>query len=241
MTAPDPSPLQVIAMHGWSGEASHWEPWRQVFDRQGWTWQSGERGYGGAAPRWPLWQPQGLRVVIAHSLGPHLLPATVLATAEAVVLLASFGRFVPPGPAGRRLRQALTTMERQLDHPETASAMLHSFLVQAAAPEPVTLLPPGPADRLLGEAERLRLREDLQLLGRCRGLPPGFPHGIPVLAVEAADDHIVVPEARELLRRDLEASRAQLHWLSLSGAGHCLLQPGVLAPVLAWLQTLLAP
>jgi len=241
MITPEPPSLQVIAMHGWSGEASQWEPWRQACDQRGWTWQSGERGYGGAAPLWPLWQPLGLRVVIAHSLGTHLLPAPVLAAAQAVVLLASFGRFVPAGPAGRRLRQALVAMERQLEDPDTADAMLRSFLAEAAAPQSVDLLPPRSTQRPLGEAGRLLLREDLQLLGRCRGLPQAFPHGIPVLAVEAADDHIVVPEARAQLRRDLEANQAQLHWLRLPGAGHCLLQPGVLAPVLAWLQNLVAP
>ena len=240
MTSADTPSLQVIAMHGWSGEASHWQPWQQAFGEQGWSWQSGERGYGGADPCWPLWQATGLKVVIAHSLGPHLLPPPVLAAAEAVVLLASFGRFVPPGPSGRRLRHALAAMEAQLDQPETARAMLRSFLARAAAPEPAELLPPGPADRLLGDFQRLRLREDLQLLGRCSGLPAGFPPGIPVLAVEAGEDQIVVPEARELLRRDLEASGAQLQWLTLAGAGHCLLRPGVLAAVQAWLQPLVA-
>jgi pimeloyl-[acyl-carrier protein] methyl ester esterase len=132
-------------------------------------------------------------------------------------------------------------MEAQLDQPETACTMLRSFLAQAAAPEPVELLPPGPADRLLGEPQRQRLREDLQLLGRCSGLPPGFPPGIPVLAVEAGEDQIVVPEARELLRRDLEASGARLRWLTLAGAGHCLLRPGLLAAVQDWLQPLVAP
>lgn len=239
-TADAPS-LQVIAMHGWCGEAGHWQPWRQAFDQRGWSWQSGERGYGGAPPQWPGWQTRGRRVVIAHSLGPHLLSAGVLAAAEAVVLLASFGRFVPPGPAGRRLRHALAAMEAQLASPESASAMLRQFLQEAAAPEAADQLPAGPADRRLGEPERQRLREDLGLLGRCSGLPAAFPHGIPVLVVEAGADRIVVPEARQLLRRDLELSRAQLRWLTLEDAGHCLLRADVIPMVLEWLDTLVGP
>ena len=89
--------LQVIAMHGWSGAGSHWRPWSDAFAARGWTWQSGERGYDAASPLTPRWQEVGRRVVIAHSMGPHLLPRDVLADAEAVVLLASFGRFLPPG------------------------------------------------------------------------------------------------------------------------------------------------
>jgi len=225
-------------MHGWSGEARHWEPWRSAFAASGWSWQSGERGYGDAEPHQPGWQDGGRRVVIAHSMGPHLLPAAVLAEADAVVLLASFGRFVPPGSAGRRLRQALAGMATQLQDPETARAMLHSFLEQAAAPEPSEGLPPGPADGPLGALQRQRLLHDLNLLGRTDGLPAGFPGGIPVLVVEAAQDRIVVPEARQLLRHDLEAQRSRMHWLTLEDAGHCLLGPGLVGQVMTWLQGL---
>ena len=64
----------------------------------GWRWQTGERGYGAFAPRVPTWSdaPAKLRrVVIGHSLGPHLLAPQVLQRADAVVLLASFAAFIP--------------------------------------------------------------------------------------------------------------------------------------------------
>lgn len=233
--------LQVIAMHGWSGEARHWEPWRNAFAALGWSWQSGERGYGGATPHQPQWQGQGMKVVIAHSLGPHLLQAEVLAAAEAVVLLASFGRFVPEGPTGRRLRQALVLMEAQLGDPTEAQAMLRRFLIEAAAPDPAELLPPGPADQPLEAAALERLRRDLELLDRTQGLPAGFPRGIPVLVVEAGQDRIVVPEARQQLRGDLERITDLLRWHTVAEAGHCLLRGPVLEPVQSWLQSLLAP
>lgn len=225
-------------MHGWSGEARHWDPWRAAASPIGWSWQSGERGYGDAAPQQPGWREGGRRVVIAHSMGPHLLPEAVLAAADAVVLLASFGRFVPPGPSGRRLRTALAAMAAQLQDPEAARAMLQRFLREAAAPEPAELLPPGPADGPLGEIQRQRLHQDLELLGRTAGLPSGFPPAIPVLVVEAAQDRIVLPEARQLLRRDLETQQSRTDWLTLENAGHSLLQPGLVAQVIDWLKGL---
>ena len=241
MPTPDAPTLQVIAMHGWSGEALHWKPWEQAFMARGWPWRSGERGYGDAAPRQPDWGPAGLRVVIAHSLGIHLLSEELLAAAEAVVLLASFGQFVPDGSSGRRLRTALEAMAAQLGDATSARVMLQTFLNEAAFPEAADLLPSGPADGPLGESQRQLLREDLDLLARCDGLPSGFPGGIPVLVVEAGEDRIVVPEARQQLRRDLEHHGCRLHCLQLEGTGHCLLQPGVVGAVLEWLQTLVAP
>ncbi len=228
-------------MHGWCGEARHWAPWRETFSDCGWSWQSGERGYGEACTLSPRWQDGGRRIVIAHSMGPHLVPGEVLAAADAVVLLASFGRFVPPGSAGRRLRSALEQMARQLEAPESARAMLQQFMRNAAAPESADLLPPGPADGPLGALQRQRLRQDLELLGRTTGLPPDFPPGIPVLVVEAAQDQIVAPAARQLLRSDLEVQRNRTDWLTLEEAGHCLLQPGLVSQVMAWLQTLETP
>jgi pimeloyl-[acyl-carrier protein] methyl ester esterase len=218
-------------MHGWAGDGSQWAPWQDVARQRGWRWQSGERGYGARTPLRPAWREGGQRWLIAHSLGPHLLPAEVLAGADAVVLLASFGRFVPPGQAGRRLRGALAGMAAALDEAERARAMLHRFLVEAAAPDPMEAMAPGPADGPL-EVEGLeRLRTDLHQLEHTTGLPEAFPSAVPVLIVEAGDDRIVVPEARALLREALpEAER-----LTLPGAGHALLRAPLLEPVLAWL------
>ena len=238
MSAVEAAALQVIAMHGWCGEASHWQPWQRQFATQHWHWQSGERGYGSAEAQIPDWLERGgRRVVIGHSLGPHLLPDELLAQAEAVVLLAGFGRFVPPGPQGERLSQALATMADQLDDSEAARAMLRRFLRKAAAPDPIELSPPGPAQGPLGPEQRQRLRDDLQLLHDTAGLPAGFPLAGPVLVVEAAQDRIVAPEARELLRQELSGAA----WLTIPGAGHSLLSAPVLPLVLEWLQRTLAP
>jgi pimeloyl-[acyl-carrier protein] methyl ester esterase len=176
--------------------------------------------------------------VIAHSLGPHLLPPDVLARAEAVVLLASFARFVPEGLAGRRLRTALAGMAAALAEAATDPLpMLRSFLAEAAAPQPAEAMPPGPADRPAGSIDRALLGRDLELLGQTTSLPRGFPAAVPVLLVEAAADRIVVPEAQQLLRRALP--RAEV--LRLEGTGHALLGTPVIDLSHDWLKRRLGP
>jgi pimeloyl-[acyl-carrier protein] methyl ester esterase len=229
-----PTRLQVIAMHGWAGDGSHWQPWQEAAAARGWLWQSAERGYGDRAPHQPSWQEAGKRVVIAHSMGAHLLNALhpqVLASADAVVLLASFARFVPPGSDGRAVRAALDGMAAALDDPREARTMLRRFLLEAAAPDPVEAMAPGPADGPLSAEGLERLRADLELLGQTDGLPAAFPSGVPVLIVEAGADRIVAPPVRALLRQALP----QAEVLEMAGAGHALLRAPLLEPVLAWL------
>jgi pimeloyl-[acyl-carrier protein] methyl ester esterase len=244
MALRDPSSLQVIAMHGWAGDGSQWGPWRQASTPLGWRWTCGERGYGAHPALSPRWNESGRRLVISHSMGVHLLEEEVLAGADAVVLLAGFGRFVPPGPEGRRLRAALTAMAAELadgpGEPEAAlraQKLLGRFLAEAADPDPADLLPPGPADGPVGSAGRARLRHDLALLERSDGLPPGFPPQAGVLIVEAEADRIVPPRSRALLREALPAAEV----LRLEGAGHSLLRCPVIAPVLEWIQSLPEP
>lgn len=233
---------QVIAMHGWSGDSRSWGAWRRHFQNHGWVWQSGERGYGSREPHQPHWRDAAepaasqRRVVIAHSLGPHLLAAPLLAQATDVVLLASFSRFVPQGRAGRALQTGLQGMERCIGT-SSESTMLQTFLERAAAPTPTSALPPSPINEGLSETGRQRLRDDLRLLMATTGLPDGFPAQARVLVVNAEADAIVVAEARQQLQHDLETQLdlpADL-WV-LKGCGHALLAPDLLMRVRRWLD-----
>jgi pimeloyl-[acyl-carrier protein] methyl ester esterase len=238
-------------MHGWAGQSSDWEPWRQVFEPLGWRWRSAERGYGTLPRAMPGWGEGRWRLLIAHSLGPHLLPTSVLAAADGVVLLASFARFLPAGPAGRRGRAAIEGMIAQLGDPpppdpgsgevaerrEAATAqraweMLRTFMEEAAAPDPVALMPAGGvAQAPPGPASRWRLRRDLLLLRETSGLPEGFPRQARVLIVEAELDRIVAPEAKRALREALPHAEV----IVMPAAGHALLQAPVQEVVLQWL------
>ena len=226
--------MQLIAMHGWAGDARGWGPFQAAWERRGWHGQCGDRGYGPRPPKTVAWlDSAGPRVVIAHSFGPHLLPSHVLKQADAVVLLASFGRFVPEGRSGRQLRHALTAMADQLRGPD-AETMLQAFLERAAAPQSTSLLPPGIPTEPLGQSGRQRLGEDLERLANTAGLPAGFPTDARVLIVEGGEDQIVVPEARQLLRSALPAADT----LVLAGVGHCLLSPALEPLVCGWIEGL---
>ncbi len=246
-------PTQVIAMHGWAGDSRGWEPFAAAAAPLGWQWLTPDRGYGIQPARAAAWDSSlgaglesGLgagadsgaeekprRVVIAHSLGPHLLPDAVLAEADAVVLLASFGRFLPDGREGRRLETALGGMRQALAS-EDAAAMLSQFLAEAAAPQALEQLPSTILDAPLSQRGRQQLLADLDLLASRRGLPEGLPPATPCLIVEAGADRIVVPEARALLRQE----RPEAQVLTYPEAGHCLLGTPLVRDVIAWIDAL---
>jgi pimeloyl-[acyl-carrier protein] methyl ester esterase len=231
--AHDPS-VSVIAMHGWAGDARCWRPWIEATAESGWHWYCGERGYGELTPFDPVWpgnqRPDTHRVVIAHSLGVHLLAPDVLRQAQSVVLLASFGTFVPPGRAGRRARAALEGMADKLGSEEEAKAMLQNFFINVATPQSPSLLPAGPME---GKLRLDKLRTDLEILTGCDSLPTGFPHKANVLVVEADEDRIVDPMARSMLREALP----QADIIRLEGAGHALLGALLVPKVVAWVQS----
>ena len=209
--------LQLIAMHGWCGDRRSWDPWLPIWQARGWGYSCGERGYGNQAVVEPSW------------------PA-VLQQADALVLLTSFGRFVPPGRDGRSLRSALEGMASALAGPNP-SAMLQTFLQQVAAPAPPSLLQTTPAAEPLTGVGLRQLQEDLDLLSRTEALPAALPKRASILLVQAGADNIVAPEARQALEEELPGADV----LTLRGAGHGLLGTPVQAMVMAWLEQLEQP
>ncbi len=237
---PEP-PVQLIAMHGWAGDGGHWQAWRPAAIARGWGLQVGERGYGQRPADLPQWPSHGRKGLICHSLGVHLVPPEVLAASDAVVLLASFGRFVPPGAEGRSLRIALAGMAAELRETGDevtsglrAQQLLRRFVNKVLGPGAGDGVeaPPGPVDQPIGAAGRDRLRRDLDLLGGLTALPASFPRQVPVLLLEAGDDAIVHRAARDRLRQELPGARVKL----LAGTGHAMRDPALIPLVLDWLQ-----
>ena len=224
-------PWQLLAVHGWGSDQRCWDAWRPLTEQRGWGLQCHERGYGRFPAASPGWAANGRRALVVHSLGLHLVSPGPLASAEAILLLASFGSFLPPGPAGRSLAMALRAMAARLERGEVQD-LFEDFRVQVAAPQSVENLPAGVEDGPISAIGRQRLIEDLALLGQCTGLPEAFPKGAAVLIVEAEADAIVHPLSRQALR----AALPQASLRSLPGMGHSLLMPTLAEQLLDWLE-----
>ena len=123
--------------------------------------RSGTPPTGAIAAVRPLLRPgatgPGCNLLIAHSLGLHLLPESVLAEADAVVLLGSFSAFVPNGRAGRAVAAALQGMQAALGTDQELT-MLERFLDKAASPHARSALPPSPLLQGLTVLGRQRLQ-----------------------------------------------------------------------------------
>ena len=228
--------MQILAMHGWAGHASAWSHWRNCFEQRGATWNSADQGYGGGEPVPKAWvQDPARKVLIAHSLGLHLLPESVLEQATAAVLLGSFSAFVPDGRAGRAVAVALQGMQAALGTDQELP-MLERFLDKGASPHPRSALPPTPLLQGLTVLGRQRLQQDLDLLAHCQTLPRGWPRNIPVLVVQGERDAVVPAASAQRLIDDLGHQPLTLHrepeW------GHALITPTVLSMVQRWLEGL---
>jgi pimeloyl-[acyl-carrier protein] methyl ester esterase len=224
---------QLLCMHGWGSDQRAWNGFRRGCELRKWPLRCFERGYGRFPVAQPDWEGPGRRALLLNSLGMHLVPPQTLAAAEAVVLLASFGRFVPGGAAGRPLALALQRMDERLAAGELPQ-LFADVRIRGAEPQPVELLPAGVEDGPVQAQGLARLRDDLALLAHCSDLPASFPQTAPVLLVEASDDQIVHPLSREALRQALPKATV----FPLNGVGHGLMVPSLPAQVLQWIAEL---
>ena len=233
---------EIISMHGWGSDSSSWKQWKEYFLRHGWQWQSGERGYGGLPSESPTWQNSlhdpcnAKRVVIAHSLGPHLIQKEVHQHATHLVLLASFSSFAPKVNKSRSLPTALEGMQRLLGSNDEQK-MLNNFLLKASFPLSTNCLPPGPIQKGLTHQGRQRLKEDLDLLIQTSQLPTGICTNANVLIVNAEEDAIVTSAAKKKLLEDLAMVQKTppAEW-EIKGAGHSLISPGLIKKIYNWLE-----
>ena len=233
---------QVIAIHGWSGDSNTWQMWAKHFRESGWLWQSTERGYGNTTPFSPIWRESSRqdcyqpRVVIAHSLGLHLVKSEILRKATDVVLLGCFSRFIPNGMKSRSLKTALKGMQKHLGT-LTEKNMLNNFLQKACHPDPINSLIPGPIEKGLSIEGRKKLQIDLELLIQTHKLPIDLPKESRVLIIQGTEDSIIVPSTKSSLIEDLRKhlKNAPTHW-DIPGTGHLLLVPGLIHRVENWLD-----
>ena len=199
-------PVEVVLQHGWAWQAECWSPWREIVPQTA-RLSPLDRGYfqrpvlGGCA------RPQ---ILVAHSLGLHLLPHHLLSTTELLVVLGGFQAFhAEAGPSASRSRQLVRGMLQRLTHePE---ALLEDFYTRCFSPFPRRLEVPGVLDTGLLRKDLEMLHADKLDLQRVDSIPR-------VLLLHGGSDLVVPLQRGEELHRRLRRSSL----IVLEDAGHAL-------------------
>jgi pimeloyl-[acyl-carrier protein] methyl ester esterase len=196
---------EIIAMHGWAGDSNQWSTWIDCF--QDWEWQTAERGYKDLCPYTPKWNNKsnqsGLaRVAICHSLGSHLIDKEILYSANHVVLINSFSRFIPTGKENRSVTTALNRMMHTINTPNEES-MLRKFHIKAHKPNNINIESNGSNILCVSDSGRLKLKNDLKLLINSDSLPTGLNADAKVLIINSNTDYILASETKKKLAEDL--------------------------------------
>ena len=121
--------VDVVAQHGWGFGAWCWDRWRDVLP-DGFALHCPDRGYFGPAVVVEV-RP---RIVLAHSLGLHLLSPQLCEAAELIVVISGFRRF--HSASARQARRSRRTVEQMLVRLEREpAALLADFYARCSMPK----------------------------------------------------------------------------------------------------------
>ena len=195
--------VDVVAQHGWGFGAWCWDRWRDVLPAN-FALHCPDRGYFGPAVAVAV-RP---RIVVAHSLGLHLLPPQLCAAAELIVVISGFRSF--HSECARQARRSRRTVEQMLARLEREpAALLADFYARCGVsseghwPESID------ADGL---------RRDLQLLQESVLELAAIPAAAQILILHGSRDRVVPVERAEELRELLPNSALAI----VAEAGHAL-------------------
>ena len=195
--------VDVVAQHGWGFGAWCWDRWRDVLPTN-FALHCPDRGYFGPAVAVSV-RP---RIVLAHSLGLHLLSPQLWATAELIVVISGFHSF--HSPCDRQARRSRRTVEQMLARLEREpAALLADFYARCGAPSD---------NRWSGAIDADSLRRDLQLLQESVLELAAIPAAAQVLILHGNRDRVVPVERAEELRELLPNSALAI----VAEAGHAL-------------------
>jgi pimeloyl-ACP methyl ester carboxylesterase len=204
---------EVILQHGWALDSQVWSSWLPWLQAHGIEFQLGERGYFGLPERAPSFGAGAeYRIIVAHSLGLHLLNETAWQQADAIMAINSFLRFHPDEPKQeKRSRRVIKAMlDKMSDAPY---AVLKQFIENCYYPESSHL----PLGWCAGVPilDVPRLTADLQLLDE-HILSPSLLNGKTVVNIQGTHDKIVPPGAAAAFTEALPNAATY----RLGGCGH---------------------
>lgn len=194
--------VNVVAQHGWGFGPGCWDRWRDVLPAS-FALHCPDRGYFGPASTVAA-RP---RIVLAHSLGLHLLPRR-LWEAELLAILSGFRHF--HSPCARRTQRSRRTVAQMLMRLEREpAALLADFYARCDAP---------PDSRWLGTIDVASLRRDLQLLQENVLELAAIPAAARVLILHGRRDRVVPVERAE----ELSALLPNSEFAIVAEAAHAL-------------------
>ena len=194
--------VDVVAQHGWGFGAWCWDRWRDVLPAN-FALHCPDRGYFSPAVAVAV-RP---RIVVAHSLGLHLL-SPQLWVAELIVIISGFRSF--HSACARQARRSHRTVEQMLARLEREpAALLADFYTRCGAPSEGSWPEVVDADGL---------RRDLQLLQESVLELSAIPAAAQVLILHGSRDRVVPVERAEELRELLPNSALAI----VAEAGHAL-------------------
>lgn len=219
--------IEIVAQHGWGFSAQSWLNYLADFAvSTGFEISAScpDRGYFNARSidsekRNTEQRPAHLKVVIAHSLGLHLLPADAWRDCDLLVAVSSFANFHLI--EGRRTRALVSRMLSKLDRQPLN--VVRDFLHNSFQPAPAGMV----LKTALNEADLNieTLRADLMLLnescldfGDSAGSGSALAQIPDILLLHGTSDGIVSGQHAELLGAQLPQSQIMF----IEGQGHAL-------------------
>ena len=195
--------VDVVAQHGWGFGAWCWDRWRDVLPA-GFALHCPDQGYFGPAVA-AAGRP---RIVVAHSLGLHLLSPQIWEGAELIVIISGFSSF--HSACERQARRSRRMVEQMLARLEREpAALLADFYARCGA---------SSDSRRSESVDVDGLRRDLQLLQESVLELDVIPDAAQVLILHGSRDRVVPMERAEELRELLPNSALAI----VAEAGHAL-------------------
>jgi pimeloyl-ACP methyl ester carboxylesterase len=207
---------EIIFQHGWGFDSSFWSTFLQPLRSLDATITLGEAGYFGSPPVRPAFSAGDCRkVIIAHSLGLHLIDDAIMQAADLVVALSCFESFHEgSAPQIRRSRRLVSAMLGKLAH--SPEAVLQDFYDGCFHPQPSDphRLFPSIVNRASLTCDLLFLNDHLLASKNLKGTR--------LLIVHGTEDGIVPFEAAQRLYDVACEAGASTQLMALPGAGHAL-------------------
>ena len=217
---------QVITQHGWGLDKSFWDSYKIGFPKNQWNWQDNERGYFSKNVNQSKWIKNdfnnGLKMVLCHSLGSHLIQENLFDEASHIIFINSFNNFLPSSKKRNLIYRSLKRMEKKIISFE-AEDMLKEFISRSFSPNEININFKNMFYKNLGSLNKNLLLNDLKKLYTVNNSLKSFEKNCNVIVLNSKNDLILDQDSSnnfiELLNQKLTK---KLTVIELSNQGHCL-------------------